>query len=89
MPMCCHQHTGQHHYVIISSKSFEKVREVEYLRTTITNQNYIHEEIKSRFTLGIFATIHVRMFCLLSGLTTNIKIKIYKTIILPFFFVWV
>jgi len=31
---------------------------------TVTNQNYIHEEIKSKLIQGMLATIHFRMFYL-------------------------
>jgi hypothetical protein len=32
----------------MDSNSFERVEEVKYFGTTLTNQNYIQEEIKSR-----------------------------------------
>ena len=36
----------------ICKSSFEKVEDFKYLGTTITNQNPIQEEIKSRLTSG-------------------------------------
>jgi hypothetical protein len=47
---------------------------------TITNQNYIHEEMKSRLDLNNAATIKFRIVCFLHE---SMKIKMYKTIILP------
>ena len=31
-----------------ANKSYEYVEKYRYLNTTLTNQNYVHEEIKSR-----------------------------------------
>jgi hypothetical protein len=54
-----------------------------YLGTTLTDQNCIHEEIKSRINLGN-ACYHLVQNLLSSRLLSrNVKVKIYKTIILP------
>ena len=48
-----------------------------------TNENFLHEEIKSRLKSGnaYYHSVQIRLSsCLLS---TNIKIKIYRNIILP------
>jgi len=53
------------------------------LGTTLTNQNSIQEEIKSRLKSGN-ACYHSAHYLLSSSLLSkNIKIKIYRTIILP------
>jgi hypothetical protein len=36
----------------IENSSIERVEEFKYLGTTLTNKNYIQEEIKSRLKLG-------------------------------------
>jgi len=63
--------------------SFERMGEFKYLGKTLTNQNSIQEEFKSGLKAGN-ACYH-SMQDLLSSifLLKNIKIKIYRTIILP------
>ena len=48
MVMSGDQNTGRIHSVRIDSSTFERVEEFKYLGTTLTNQNSIAEEIKSR-----------------------------------------
>jgi len=59
------------------------MREFKYLGTTLTNQNSIPEEIKSRLR-SENACYHSAQNLLSSRLPSkNLKIKIYRTIILP------
>jgi hypothetical protein len=52
MVMSRDQNAGQNGYIQIGNKSFESVEQFKYLGTTITNQNFIHEEIKSSLKSG-------------------------------------
>jgi hypothetical protein len=45
------------HSIKIDNSSFERVEEFIYLRTTLTNQNSIQQEIKSTLSKGIFAIL--------------------------------
>jgi hypothetical protein len=70
------------HSIKIDKSSFERVQEFKYLGTTLTDQNYIKEEIKSRLKLGNACCHSVQNILSSSLLSKNLKIKIYRTIIL-------
>jgi len=57
---------------------------MEYLGTTLTNQNSIQKEIKSRLKSGNACYYSVQNLLSSRLLSKNLKIKIYRTIILPF-----
>ena len=52
MVMSQDQNAGRNPSVRIDNSTFEMVEEFKYLGTTLTNQNSIQEEIKSRLRLG-------------------------------------
>jgi NAD-dependent dihydropyrimidine dehydrogenase PreA subunit len=47
-----HQNSGQDHNIRIANESFENVAKSKYFGTTLTNQNDVHNEIKSRLNSG-------------------------------------
>jgi hypothetical protein len=55
----------------------------KYLGATLTNQNDIHDEIKSRLNSGDACYYSVQHFLSSCFISKNLKIKIYKTVILP------
>jgi len=59
------------------------VEDFKYLGTTLTNQNSIAEEIKSRLRSGSACYHSVENFLSSRLLSKNLKIKIYTNIILP------
>jgi hypothetical protein len=65
------------------NSSFERVEEFKYLGTTLTNQHSIQEKIKSRLKSGTASCHSVQSLLSSSLLSKNLKIKIYRTIILP------
>jgi sorting nexin-29 len=82
MIMSRHANSGQNQNIKMAKESFENVAKFEYLETTLTNKNDIHDEIKSRLNSGNVSYHSVKN--LSSRLTSkNLKIKIYKTVILP------
>ena len=66
----------------IDNSTFERVEEFKYLGTTLTNQNSIAEEIKSRLRSGIACYRSVQNFLSSKLLSKNLEIKIYRNIIL-------
>jgi hypothetical protein len=64
------------------NSSFERVEEFKHSGTNLTNQNSIQEEVKSRLKLG--NACYYSVLNLLSSrlLSKNLKIRIYRTIIL-------
>ena len=59
------------------------MEEFKYLGTPLTHQNSIAEEIKSRWKSGNACYHSVQKLLSSRLLTKNLKIKIYRTIILP------
>jgi hypothetical protein len=52
MIMSCHPNSGQNQNIRTPNESFQNVAKFKYLGMTLTNQNGIHDEIKSRLNSG-------------------------------------
>jgi len=83
MVMSRDQNAGRIHSVRIDNSTFERVEEFKYLGTILTNQNSIPEEIKSRLKSGNACYHSVQNLLFSRLLSENLKIKIYRTIMLP------
>jgi hypothetical protein len=77
------QKVGQKHSVKIANRSFEDVAKFKHLGTALTDQNQMHEEIKRRLNSGNACYHSVQSLLSFRLLSRNLKVKIYKTIILP------
>jgi len=83
MVMSRDRNAGRGHSVKIDNTPIERVEEFKYLETTLTDQNSIQEEIKSRLKSGNPCYHSVQNPLSSRLLSKNLKIKIYRTIILP------
>jgi hypothetical protein len=78
-----HQNAGQNQNIKIGDRSFENVAQFKCLVTTVTNQNLVQEEINRRLNSGNACYHSVQKLLSSQLLSKNVKIRIYKTIILP------
>jgi hypothetical protein len=83
MLMSRSQKIRQKHSIKIGNRFFEGVAKFKYLGTTLTDQNCIHKELKSRLNSGKACYHFVQSMLSSCLLSRNLKVKIYKTIILP------
>jgi hypothetical protein len=83
MIMSHHPNSGQNHNIRIANESFENVAKFIYLGKTLTNQNDIHNEIKSRLHSGNVCYYSAQNLLSSRLISKNLKIKIYKTAVLP------
>jgi hypothetical protein len=81
--MSRHPNSGQNQNIRIANESYENVAKFKCLGTTRTDQNDIHDEIKSRLNSGNACYYSVQNILSSHLISKNLKIKIYKTVILP------
>jgi hypothetical protein len=72
--MSLHPNSGQNQYIRTANEWFENVAKFKYLGTTLTNQNDIHDEVKSRLNLGNACYYSVQNL-LSSRLIKNLRLK--------------
>jgi hypothetical protein len=70
------QKTGQRCSIKIANRSFEHVVKFRYFGTTLTNQNCIHEEIKSILNSGNACCHSFQSLLSCPLLPRNVKVKI-------------
>jgi hypothetical protein len=78
-----HQNAGPTHDIKITGRCFQKVAQFRYLGMAVTNVNLIQEEIKRRLNLSNASYHSVQNFLSSCLLSKNIKIRMFRTIILP------
>ena len=88
MVMSGDQNAGRSHNMKNDYSFFERVEEFKYLGTTLTDQNCIQEEFKSRLKSGNFCCRSVQNIFSSGLLSKNLKINMYRTIILPVCETW-
>jgi hypothetical protein len=85
-----HQNVGQNDNLLTANNFFENVVKMKCLRTTVTNENFIHKEIESRLVSGSASCC----YCVQSPwssrfLSKSLKTKIHKNRNFTRCFVWV
>jgi hypothetical protein len=78
-----HQNVGQNQDIKIANRLFGNVSQFKYLGMTVKNKNLIQEDTKRRLNSGNACYHSVQNLLSSRLLSKNVKIIIYKTIILP------
>jgi hypothetical protein len=78
-----HPNSGQNQNARTANESFANVEKFRYLGTTLTNLNDIHDEIKSILNSGNACYYSVQNILSSRLVSKHLKIKTYKTVILP------
>jgi hypothetical protein len=83
MIMSRYLNSGQNQNIRVANESFENMSKFKYSRTTLMNKNDIHDEIKNRLNSGSACYYSAQNLLSSYFISKNLKIKIYKTVILP------
>jgi hypothetical protein len=80
------QNVDQNRDIKIANRWFGNVSQFKYLGTKVTNQNLIQKEIKRRLSSGNASSHSVQSRLCSRLLSKNLKMRIYKAVILPVVF---
>jgi hypothetical protein len=83
MIMSSQPNSGQNQNIRIAKESSENVATFKHLGTTLTNQNDIHDEIKEYIKFWKCSLLFSPKSFVFPSHIKKLKIKIYKTVILP------
>jgi hypothetical protein len=78
-----YQNAGQNQDIKTANRLFENVSQFKYLGMTVSNPNLFQEEIKMRIISSNVCYHSVQNLLSSRLLSKHIKVRIYKTIILP------
>jgi hypothetical protein len=82
MLMSHHENAEQNHNLKTADRSFENVAQFKYLGATVPNQKLTHDKTAKRFNSGNVCYHSVQNLFYSRLLSKNVKIIIYKIIIL-------
>jgi hypothetical protein len=80
--MSHHPNSGQNQNIRTANESLENVAKFKYMGMTLTNKNDIHDELKSRLNSGNPCYYSGQNLLSSHLISKDLKIKIYKTVIL-------
>jgi hypothetical protein len=72
--------TGEQGNILVDGEEIRTVTSYKFLGALITNDGYIHDEIKRRISLGKSAMAKLTKITKDSGVSINTKVKITQTI---------
>jgi hypothetical protein len=78
-----HNQKIEQKHIKIAIRFLEDVTKFRYLGTTLTDKNCMHEEITSKLNSGNACYHSVQSILSSRLLSRNVKVKMYRTIILP------